>query len=162
MHGMSGWQQLSLHRGQMEWIRCGIKQTEKGKLAFCVKWKYQVSRVNSVKYLELKINWTLSGKSVLESEINQWNTRLKFRYRQVGCLPEAPKKTLCQAPMKCNPGNAVSSWYSAMSQMNTKLKLKLQIIQNEMIRFKLKPRCKSTYKHRPTEHIRNVERIRAN
>ena len=53
-------------------------------------------------------------------------------YRQARFLNEKSKKTLCSALIQCYFDYSSSSWYSALS---VKLKDKLQIMQNKMVRF---------------------------
>ncbi len=53
--------------------------------------------VTEVKYLGVKIDETLSGEGILDTVVKKCTGRIKFLYRQAGCLPAAIKKTLCQA-----------------------------------------------------------------
>ncbi len=76
----------------------------------------------------------MSGETTWKTIISKYNSRLKFMYRQAGCLPTATKKTLCLALTQCNFDYAVSSWYPSMSQTAKK---KLQVVQNKLIRFML-------------------------
>ncbi len=76
----------------------------------------------------------MSGETTWKTIISKCNSRLKFMYRQEGCLPTATKKTLCLALTQCNFDYAVSSWYPSMSQTAKK---KLQVVQNKIIRFML-------------------------
>ncbi len=67
----------------------------------------------------------------MKTVISKCNSRLKFLYRQAGCLPTATKKTLCPALTQCNFDCSVSSWYPSMSQTAKKK------LQNKLIRFML-------------------------
>ncbi len=56
-----------------------------------------IDSVSEVKYLGIKIDETLSGDGILEIMVKKYNGRIKFLYRQAGCLPTAVKKTPRQA-----------------------------------------------------------------
>ncbi len=58
--------------------------------------------VSEVKYLGIKIDETLSGVGILETTIKKCTGRIKFLYRQAGCLPMAVKKTPCQVLVQCH------------------------------------------------------------
>ncbi len=64
--------------------------------------------------------------------VKECTGRIKFFYRQAGCLLTAIIKTLCQALVKCHIDYATSSWYAAMTH---RAKSKLQLVQNKMLRF---------------------------
>ncbi len=51
-----------------------------------------IDSVSEVKYLGVKIDETLSGDGILETIVKKYNGRIKFLYRQAGCLPTAVKK----------------------------------------------------------------------
>ncbi len=80
----------------------------------------------------IKIDETLSGDGILQATVKKCNGRIKFLYRQAGCLPTSVKKTLCQALVQCHLDYAISSWYAAMTQ---KAKHKLQTVQNKIVSF---------------------------
>ncbi len=102
--------------------------------------------VSEVKYLGIKIDETLSGDGILETIVKKCNGRIKFLYRQAGCLPTVVKKTQCQALVQCHLDYVISSWYAAMTQ---KAKHKLQTVLNKMVRFilDLEPRTHLTVDH---------------
>jgi hypothetical protein len=69
---------------------------------------------------------------LLSTLINKIDARIIFLYRQSSFLNEKSRKTLCSSLVQCYFDYSCSSWYSALSQ---KLKKKLQIMQNKMVRF---------------------------
>ncbi len=99
-----------------------------------------------MKYLGIKVDKTLSGERTLDTIVKKCTGRIKYLYRQAGCLPKAVKRTLCQSLVQCHLDYAVSSWYAALTQ---KAKRKLQIVQNKMVRFilDLAPRTHITVDH---------------
>ncbi len=99
-----------------------------------------------MKYLGIKIDKTLSGEGTLDKIVKKCTGRIKFLYRQAGCLPKAVKRTLCQSLVQCHLDYAVSSWYAVLTQ---KAKRKLQILQNKKVRFilDLAPRTRLTVDH---------------
>ncbi len=107
-----------------------------------------------VKYLGVKTEETLSGEGIIDTIVKKCTGRIKFLYRQAGCFPTAPKKTLCQSLVQSHLDYAISSWYAAMTQ---RAKNKLQIIQNKIIRFirDLEPRT-----HITTEHMAELNMLK--
>ena len=124
---------LSLHLGKTESILFGSKI----KLSRVDEYKVScdgkvIKPTESVKYLGVTLDKSLSGESVVESIIKKASSRLSFLYRQGHFLNERTRKTLCTALIQCHFDYCCSSWYSALSQ---KLQKRLQIMQNKMIRF---------------------------
>ncbi len=99
-----------------------------------------------MKCLGVKIDETLSGEGILDTIVKKCRGRIKFLYRQAGCLPTPIKKTLCQSLVLCHIDYATYSWYAAMTR---RAKNKLQIVQNKMVRFifDLQPRTHLTVDH---------------
>ncbi len=117
---------LSLHLGKTEAILCGSKRKQKNVQDFEKKCNgVSIKSVPAVKYLGINIDSDMSGETTWKTIISKCNSRLKFMYRQAGCL---------QMATKCNFDYAVSSWYPFMSQTAKK---KLQVVQNKIIRFML-------------------------
>ncbi len=59
--------------------------------------KYSDTAIESVlelKYLGINIDKILSGEGILETIVKKCTGRIKFMYRQAGCLPRAVKRTL--------------------------------------------------------------------
>ncbi len=138
---------LSLHLGRTEAILCGTKRKARNTEDFEVKYKNTTAEsVLEVKCLGIKIDKTLSGKEILDTIVKKCTGRIKFLYRQAGCLPKAVKRTLCKSLVQFHLDYAVSSWYAVLTQ---KAKRKLQILQNKMVRYilDLAPRTRLTVDH---------------
>ena len=68
----------------------------------------------------------------MDGIIKKANQRLKFLYRHKSCLSLLSRKSLCNALIQCHIDYACTSWYESLS---VKLKKKLQVVQNKVIRF---------------------------
>jgi hypothetical protein len=124
---------LSLHLGKTECILFGTKR----KLAKIDKFNiccngHTIESQNSVKYLGSVIDNDLSATSVVNNIVKKVNSKLKFLYRQRHCLNMNMRKTLCNSLVQCHFDYASSSWYSGISK---KLKSRLQVTQNKVVRF---------------------------
>ena len=108
--------------------------------------KVIINPTNSVKYLGITLDENLSGETVAKSVVKKSCGRLSFLYRQGHFLNERSRKTLCTALIQCHFDYCCSSWFSSLS---AKLKNKLQVVQNKLIRFILKLE--------PRSHIGDVE-----
>ncbi len=110
----------------------GAKCKIKNKEGFGVKCKdMPIETVTEVKYLGVKIDETPSGEGILDTLVKKCTGRIKFLYRQAGCLPTALKMTV-PTLVQCQIHYAISSWYAAMTQ---KTRNELQIAQNKINRF---------------------------
>ena len=87
---------------------------------------------NSVKYLGIVLDETLSGESIVCDILKKAGARLKFLYRHSNSLNRYTRKILCAALIQCYFDYSCSSWYSAISQH---YKNKLQLLQNKIVRF---------------------------
>jgi hypothetical protein len=76
----------------------------------------------------------LCGEQIVDGIIKKANQRLKFLYRHKSCLSLLARKYLCDAFIKRHIDYACTSWYEGLS---VKLKKKLQVVQNKVIRFML-------------------------
>ena len=124
---------LSLHLGKTEAILFGSKRRLKNSLNFQVKCNgIDIKNVTSVKYLGLILDESISGDSIVHSILKKASSRLKFLYRFSNTLNMKSRKTLCFALIQCHFDYSSSSWYSGI---NKGLKLRLQIMQNKMIRY---------------------------
>lgn len=126
---------LSLHLGKTESILFGPKRKLKNvtENIFSIVCNGIIIESKSyVKYLGVILDNFLSGEYIVDNIINKANQRLKFLYRYKSCLSEQSRKTLCTALIQCHLDYACSCWYEGLSK---KLKDKLQIIQNKIIRF---------------------------
>ena len=74
----------------------------------------------------------LSGEHIVDNIIKKANQRLKCLYRYKNCLSQQSRKTVCTALIQYHFDYACSCWYEGLSK---KLKDRLQVIQNNVIRF---------------------------
>ena len=126
---------LSIHLGKTESILFGPKRklqnvAENDFLIVCDNIK--IESKSCVKYLGVILDNFLSGEHIVDSIIKKANQRLKFLYRYKNCLSQQSRKTLCTALIQCHFDYACACWYEGLSK---KLKDKLQVIQNKVIRF---------------------------
>ena len=126
---------LSLHLGKTECMLFGPRKKLRKITNFQVVCNGHVIKVtDKVKYLGLSIDSLLNGESIVSSIIQKVNARLKFLYRQAGCLDRGSRMTLSSTLIQCYFDYSCSSWYSSLSKH---LKQKLQMCQNKMVRFTL-------------------------
>ena len=124
---------LSLHLGKTEAMIFGSKKKLNKVESFKVRCgDVEINNVKKVKYLGLVIDDDLSGESAITNILKKANSRLKFLYRYREMLNFSTRKTLCSALIQCHFDYTCSSWYPGI---NKKLKSKLQVAQNKMIRF---------------------------
>ena len=95
-------------------------------------------------------------KIVVNSIISEVKACLKFLYRQSNRLSAKTRKNLCSALILCHFDYSCSSWYAGL---NKGLKRKLQIAQNQVIRFinQLRPRTSITSNILMNLNLLNVE-----
>lgn len=89
---------------------------------------------DNVKYLGLTIDKFLNGEEIVNSIVTKVNSRISFLYRNCKDFNFQTKKTLTSALVQCHFDYSCSSWYAGLSK---KLKQKLQVAQNRVIRFLL-------------------------
>ena len=90
-----------------------------------------IKQYHTVTYLVCLLDETLSGESMVLKVINKINSRLRFLYKKTGsCL--SLHKLLCNCLMQPHFDYACSAWYP---NLNKRLKLKLQLLQNKCMRF---------------------------
>ena len=124
---------LSLHLGKTEAILFGTKRKLASIDNFSVTCNNKaINTSQSVKYLGVTLDSTLSGEFIATNIIKKASGRLKFLYRHSDLLNTKSRKTLCSALILCHFDYACSSWYSALSQ---NYKNQLQVIQNKVVRF---------------------------
>ena len=124
---------LSLHLGKTECMLFGPRKKLRKITNFQVVCNgHVIKATDKVKYLGLSIDSLLNGESIVSSIIQKVNARLKFLYRQAGCLDRGSRMTLSSALIQCYFDYSCSSWYSSLSKH---LKQKLQVCQNKMVRF---------------------------
>ena len=91
-----------------------------------------IKQHSKVTYLGCIFDESLSGESMALKVINKINGRLKFLYRKNRFLSFPLRRLLCNALIQPHFDYACCSWYS---NLNKKLKDKLQVLQNKCIRF---------------------------
>ena len=124
---------LSLHLGKTESIIFGSKRKVKKVGNFSISSMGQnLAGQDTVKYLGVNIDQTVSGETIAKNIIHKANSRLRFLYRQASCLNQNSRKILVSALIQCHFDYAASAWYSGLSQT---LKKRLQTTQNKMARF---------------------------
>jgi hypothetical protein len=124
---------LSLHLGKTECILFGTKRRVNKIENFKIECLGQpIMGKDSIKYLGINIDQSVSGEAIAKNIIKKANGRMKFMYRQGSCLNQNCRKILCSALIQCHFDYACCSWYSGLSR---ELQHKLQTTQNKMIRF---------------------------
>lgn len=96
---------------------------------------YCIEPIDTVKYLGVTLEQSLTGENMVNSIIQKANARLKFLYRKQKFLNLYTKKLLVMSLIQCHFDYACSFWYPGLSKL---LKNRLQITQNKIIRFVLK------------------------
>ena len=143
---------LSLHLGKTESILFSTKRKNKINNNFQVFFNTTpITNVNSVKYLGLNLDCTLSGESIVSTITKKATSRLKFLYRYNSILKEQSKKILCSALIQSHLDYCCSSWYTSLNKLQKK---RLQVLQNKFIRFILDLG--------PRAHIGSAEFIKVN
>jgi hypothetical protein len=127
---------LSLHVGKTECILFGTKAKLKLVPNFCVAYDdKEIESQDSINYLGVSIDNTLSGENMVNSVIKKVSNRLKFLHRHAHILNQKLRKNLSSALIQCHMDYCCTSWYSGITQ---KYKQKLQIAQNKIARYILK------------------------
>ena len=85
-------------------------------------------------YCDMALDQTLSGETTANSVISKCNSRLKFLYHKDNYFDFTSIRNLTMAPIQCHFDYACSAWYGGLK---LKLKQRLQICQNKMIRYVL-------------------------
>ncbi len=98
---------------------------------------------DTMKYLGVSIDQTVSGETIAKNIIQKANSRLRYLYCQASCLNQNSRKILCSALIQCHFDYAASAWYSGISQA---LKNRLQTTQNKLVRFILNLRTSLNFK----------------
>ena len=133
---------LSLHLGKTESILFGPSRKVKcvGENSFNISCHgFKIEMKTCVKYLGVMLDNMLSGELIVQNIITKVNQRLKFLYRNSKCLSMQSRKTLCSALIQCHLDYASCCWYEGISK---KLKSKLQVAQNKVVRFILSLHCR--------------------
>ena len=124
---------LAMHKGKTEAIVISSKRKVHTTRNFNIKHDDQTITPSPVlKYLGLKINNTLSGEEIVQSIVGKASGRLKFLYRNQNHLNSKTRRTLANALIFSHFDYAMGAWYPALTK---KLKSRLQITQNKVVRF---------------------------
>ena len=124
---------LSLHVGKTECILFGSKKRIQKIDNFAITYDGQVIKgQTSVKYLGVQMDQSLTGDTMASSVVSKVIGKLKFLYRHKNYLNQSMRKKLCSALLQCHLDYCCTAWYPSLS---AKLKGKLQITQNRIVRF---------------------------
>jgi hypothetical protein len=138
MNNCSTWlvdNKLSLHLGKTKCMLFGSNRKLKKVKSFSVLCNdHEIPSQENVKYLGLTIDNLLNGEAIVESIVKKVNSRLSFLYRNCRNFNLQTKKTLISALVQCHFDYSCSSWYAGLSK---KLKHKLKVTQNKVVRFLL-------------------------
>jgi len=138
MNNCSTWlvdNKLSLHLGKTECMLFGSNRKLKKVKSFSVLCNgHKIPSQENVKYLGLTIDNLLNGEAIVDSIVKKVNSRLSFLYRNCRNFSLQTKKTLISALVQCHFDYSCSSWYAGLSK---KLKHKLKVTQNKVVRFLL-------------------------
>merc|ERR1711895_406548 len=97
----------------------------------------------------VQLDEDLASESIVKEISKNTNSKLKFLYRCKDALNFNTRKILCTALIQCHFDYSCSSWFSGV---NNKLRKKLQIMQNKMVRFTLNLRRR--------DRVRNKEYLK--
>ena len=124
---------LSMHMGKTEVIVLSSKRKRHLTKNVSIQCHNDIIKsTNTVKYLGLTIDQTLSGEPTVYSILNKCTARLKFMFRHCNALDVNCRKLLYSALVQCHFDYAASAWYMGISQY---LKRRLQTAQNKAVRF---------------------------
>ena len=124
---------LSLHIGKTECILFGSRPKLQKVTDFNISYNGQTIRSqDSINYLGVTIDQSLSGDTMVNLVINKVIGRLKFLYRHSSYLNQTLRKKLCSSLLQCHIDYCCNAWFPDIS---SKAKDKLQITQNKIIRF---------------------------
>ena len=110
----------------------------------------KIKQYSKVTYLGCILDETLSGESMAIHVINKISSRLRFLYRQNIFLNVPLRRLLSNAMIQPFFDYACNACYS---NINKKLKIRLQFAQNKCIRFCLKLNNRSSIKSKDFEKI---------
>ena len=126
---------LAMHKGKTEALILTSKRKKHKVQNFTINHEgHTVIPSNTVKYLGLPINSTLSGEEIVTSIISKTTNRLKFLYRQREHLNAKTRKMLAQALILSHFDYAIGAWYPSLIKKHKKA---LQVAQNKIVRFVL-------------------------
>ena len=126
---------LSIHFGEDKTKSILFASKRKIKRVPKLKIKYknkQIKQHSKVAYLGCILDETMSGESMALKVFNKINSRFKFLHRKNKFLTPALRRLLCNALIQPHFDYSSSAWYPKLTQ---KMKNKIQITQNECIRY---------------------------
>ena len=124
---------LSLHLGKTESILFASKPKLKKYSQLNITCNdIKIQSTASVTYLGAELDQSLSGEAMGAKIIKKSSSRLRYLYRKGKFLTSHAKKLLASALIQCHFDYASSFWYTGLTQ---KTKSKLQVTQNQIIRF---------------------------
>ena len=126
---------LSLHLGKTESILFASKRRlQKFNTLNVVCNGNVIESKPNVTYLGVTLDQSLSGDAIASKVISKSSNKLKFLYRNTRKFNLKTKKLLVSALIQCHFDYSCSAWYSGLSK---KLKGRLQVSQNNIIRYLL-------------------------
>ena len=128
---------LSIHLGEDKQNIHYLAQNVRLNKVCCLDIKYgeiyhSHPHYHTVTYLGCLLDETLSREPMALKVINKINNRLRFLYRKNNFLSPPLRRLLCNSLIQPYFDYACSAWYS---NLNKRLKSKLEILQNKRIRF---------------------------
>tara|TARA_B110000881_G_C18495777_1_gene474172 strand:- start:132 stop:1001 length:870 start_codon:yes stop_codon:yes gene_type:complete len=125
--------ELSLHVGKTECILFGSHARLKKASDFNIMYNGQtICSQDSINYLGVTIDQTLSGDNMIDDLVKKVTGRLKFLYRHSEYLNQTLRRNLCSALVQCHLDYCCSAWFANIS---TRARHKLQVAQNKIVRF---------------------------
>ena len=136
MESLSLWleeNKLSLHLGNTESILFASNQRLKKTAVLDITCNgIKVKAKESVKYLGVTLDQSLSGKIMGTSILKKINAKVKFLYRKRIFFGAKEKKMLCSALVQSSFDYACNCWFRGLSKC---IKTKLQSAQNRIVRY---------------------------
>lgn len=124
---------LSLHVGKTECMLFGSSKRLKRVRDFQISCDgIAVKQVTSVTYLGVKLDQNVKGKVHVADVIRKCVGRVSFLYRNSALLDVNCRRILCSALIQPYLDYCCSSWYSSLTKQ---LRLRLDTLQNRMVRF---------------------------
>ena len=126
---------LSIHFGEDKTKSILFASKHKIKKADRLNISYNdinIKQHSSVSYLGCILNETLSGESMALEVIKKANARLRFLFRNNRFLTPYLRRLLCNSLIQPHLDYASAAWFP---NLTSKMKKKIQIVQNKCIRF---------------------------
>ena len=124
---------LSIHLGKTESILFGTRNKLKKSNILNITYKNKnIEQKQKVKYLGITLDDNLTGKSMVHQVLTKINSKIRFLYRKQKFFNKDIRRMIMNAIIQPHYDYACNSWYPLLTQ---KLKRKLQVSQNNCIRF---------------------------